>query len=173
MCGLYYKPGSTKARLAVQGIRQLIAFCAEHGVPCETSGKVVVARRENPCLDALLARVAANGLEELKMLGLEQFREFEPRAVDLARRRIPRERIVNYVTIVDAMVPGDPGARCCEMIVTGHSQYDYVGLTRQAEPVFNTGNATNGIDAANIARCQRCDGRWNAYASSEKSPVSL
>src|SRR5512137_2040441 len=41
--GLYYKPGSAKARLCTQGLRQMVAFCREHGVPHEICGKVVVA----------------------------------------------------------------------------------------------------------------------------------
>src|SRR5438093_952691 len=46
-CGLYYKPGSTKARLAVSGVREMIAFCREHSVPHEVCGKLVVAADES------------------------------------------------------------------------------------------------------------------------------
>src|ERR1700758_4307236 len=63
-CGLYYKPGSTKARLAVDGIRKMVKFCAEHDVPFEQCGKIVVATEpeELPRLDALFGRGIANGL---------------------------------------------------------------------------------------------------------------
>ena len=55
-CGLYYKPGSTKARLAVEGLRRMTAFCEEHGVPYELCGKTVVATEEEeiPRLHALM-----------------------------------------------------------------------------------------------------------------------
>lgn len=57
-CGLYYKPGSLKARLAVTGIRQMIAFCQEHGIPHEVCGKLVVAAKaeELPRLNDLYDR---------------------------------------------------------------------------------------------------------------------
>src|ERR1700677_2662555 len=105
-CGLYYKPGSTKARLAVQGIRKMVAFCARHGVPYELCGKVVVATEEEeiPRLHALLERGAANGLEGLQLLSPEQIREFEPHAAGLAGLRVPQEGIVDYPAVADAMV---------------------------------------------------------------------
>src|ERR1700722_6161491 len=55
-CGLYYKPGSNKARLAVQGIQRMVDFCSLHDVPYELCGKIVVAteKEEIPRLHALL-----------------------------------------------------------------------------------------------------------------------
>jgi L-2-hydroxyglutarate oxidase LhgO len=105
-CGLYYKPGSTKARLAVQGIRKMVAFCDQHSVPYELCGKVVVATEEEeiPRLHALLERGAANGLEGLQLLSPEQIREFEPHAAGLAGLRVPQEGIVDYPAVADAMV---------------------------------------------------------------------
>ena len=69
-CGLYYKPGSVKARLAVTGIRQMVEFCQENGVPHEICGKLVVAADETevPRLRDLEQRGAANGLEGLRWL---------------------------------------------------------------------------------------------------------
>jgi L-2-hydroxyglutarate oxidase LhgO len=105
-CGLYYKPGSTKARLAVQGIRRMVDFCAQHDVPYELCGKVVVAteNEEIPRLHALLERGVANGVEGLQQLGPEQIREFEPHAAGLAGIRVPQEGIVDYTAAADAMV---------------------------------------------------------------------
>src|SRR5271157_4384765 len=75
-CGLYYKPGSVKARLAVEGIRQMVAFCQANGVPHEICGKLVVAadQTEVERLRALQERGAANGLEGLRWLDREQMR---------------------------------------------------------------------------------------------------
>jgi len=105
-CGLYYKPGSTKARMAVLGIRKMVAFCAEYGVPYDLCGKVVVATEEEeiPRLHALLERGAANGLEGLQLLGPEQIREFEPHAAGLAGLRVPQEGIVDFPAVADAFV---------------------------------------------------------------------
>jgi L-2-hydroxyglutarate oxidase LhgO len=105
-CGLYYKPGSTKARLAVEGLRRMTAFCEQHGVPYELCGKTVVATEveEIPRLHALMDRGKANGLEGLELLGPEQIREYEPHAAGLAGIRVLQEGIVDY------------GAVCAEMV---------------------------------------------------------
>ena len=105
-CGLYYKPGSTKARLAVEGIRRMVAFCEQHSVPYDLCGKTVVATEpeEIPRLHALLERGKANGLEGLQLLGPEQIREFEPHAAGLAGIRVPQEGIVDYSAVCAEMV---------------------------------------------------------------------
>src|SRR5476651_1959577 len=84
--GLYYKPGSAKARLAVSGIRQMKEFCIERGVPHEVCGKVVVAvsDEEIPRLRALLERGTSNGLRGLAWLTPEQLREREPHEIGRA-----------------------------------------------------------------------------------------
>ena len=105
-CGLYYKPGSTKARLAVQGIRRMVEFCGEHDVPYELCGKIVVATDadEVPRLHALMERGIANGLNGLELLGPEQIREYEPNAAGVAGIRVPQEGIVDFPAVADAMV---------------------------------------------------------------------
>jgi L-2-hydroxyglutarate oxidase len=105
-CGLYYKPGSTKARLAVQGIRKMVDFCREHDVPFEQCGKIVVAteQEELPRLQSLLERGAANGLEGLRQLGPEQIREIEPHAAGLAAIHVPQEGIVDFPAVAEALV---------------------------------------------------------------------
>jgi L-2-hydroxyglutarate oxidase len=103
--GLYYAPGSRKARLAVDGIRQMTAFCREHGVRHEICGKVVVAvdGGEVPRLKALLERGAANGLQGLRWLGRDALREIEPHAAGVAAVHVPQEGIVDYRGVADAM----------------------------------------------------------------------
>jgi len=105
-CGLYYKPGSKKARLAVQGIRRMVEFCSQHSVPFELCGKIVVATEEEevPRLHLLLERGTANGLDGLKLLGPEQIREYEPHAAGLAAIRVPQEGIVDFTSAAEAMV---------------------------------------------------------------------
>lgn len=105
-CGLSYKPGSSKARLAVEGIRRLTRFCAEHGVDYELCGKVVLAteRRELPRLHTLLERGTANGLTGLRLLDPEQIRELEPHAAGLAGLHVPEEGIVDYAGVTQKLV---------------------------------------------------------------------
>lgn len=105
-CGLYYKPGSTKARLAVQGIRRMIEFCAGHHVPFEQCGKIVVAteQEELPRLDSLFERGIANGLQGLRRLNPGEIREIEPHAAGLAAIYVPEEGIVDFPAVADALV---------------------------------------------------------------------
>ena len=104
-CGLYYKPGSQKAMLAVQGIRRMVEFCERHAVPHEICGKLVVATEDEeiPRLHALLERGTANGLNGLQLLGPEEMREYEPHAAGVAAIRVPEEGIVDFKAATRAM----------------------------------------------------------------------
>jgi L-2-hydroxyglutarate oxidase len=104
-CGLYYKPGSLKARLAVEGIREMVDFCRRHGVPHEICGKLVVAvtADEVPRLDELLRRGAANGLRGLRRLEGAEIRRREPHAAGVAAAQVPEEGIVDYGAVCAAM----------------------------------------------------------------------
>lgn len=99
--GLYYKPGSEKARLSVNGLRQMVEFCREHGVAHEQCGKVVVATdsTELARLDALWERGLANGLKGLERLSPERLREIEPHAAGVGAIRVPEEGIVDYPAV--------------------------------------------------------------------------
>ena len=105
-CGLYYKPGSVKARLAVTGIRQMVEFCRENAVPHEICGKLVVAADETevPRLRALQERGAANGLEGLRWVNRDEMREIEPHVGGVAALRVPQEGIVDYPRVCEQLV---------------------------------------------------------------------
>lgn len=109
--GLYYAPGSLKARLAVSGIRLMTAFCRENNVPHEICGKVVVATdaSEQPALEALWARGQANGLRGLRRLGPEELREIEPNVSGVAAIHVPEEGIVDYGAVCMALQRGIEG----------------------------------------------------------------
>jgi len=96
--GLYYKPGSHRARLAVAGIREMTAFCRTHDIPHEICGKLVVAtdEPERERLAGLLERGRQNGLQGLALLGPAQMREIEPNVGGVAALRVPEEGIVDY-----------------------------------------------------------------------------
>ncbi|MCC7341650.1 MAG: L-2-hydroxyglutarate oxidase [Bryobacterales bacterium] len=104
-CGLYYKPGSLKARLAVTGIREMVEFCQQHWVPHERCGKLVVAvtDEETPRLRELEARGIANGLSGLRWLGPEALREIEPHARGVAALHVPEEGITHFPSVCEAM----------------------------------------------------------------------
>ena len=95
--GIYYKPGSFKARLSVEGGRRMREFCGEQGIPTETCGKVVVATdaSELPRLEELHRRATANGVA-VERIGPEQLKEIEPHAWGIAALHVPGTGIVDY-----------------------------------------------------------------------------
>ena len=103
--GLYYKPGSLKAKLAVEGLRQMVDFCQKHKVAHEQCGKIVVATEQGelPRLEKLMERGTANGLKGLRKLGPDQIREIEPHAAGLTAIHVPEEGIVDYGAVVEAL----------------------------------------------------------------------
>jgi L-2-hydroxyglutarate oxidase len=96
--GLYYPPGSLKARLCRAGKADLEAYCAEHGIPLERIGKLVVALDEGelPRLRELHARGTANGVAGLELVGPERIREVEPQAAGIQGVWSPETGIVDY-----------------------------------------------------------------------------
>ena len=103
--GLYYKPGSLKARLAVEGIREMTAYCREKNIPHEICGKVVVAVDESevPRLRALEERGRANGLAGLRWLDGDGLRAIELHAAGVAALHVPEEGIVDYAAVCEAL----------------------------------------------------------------------
>lgn len=96
--GLYYQPGSLKARLATRGIRLMTEFCAENQIPYEICGKLVVATadEELPRLRALFERGAQNGLRDLRWMESPALNEIEPHVSGVAAVHVPEEGIVDY-----------------------------------------------------------------------------
>jgi (S)-2-hydroxyglutarate dehydrogenase len=96
--GLYYKPGSLKARNCVAGRQAMYQFCQEHGIAHERCGKVVVATEtgELPALQELELRGHANGLQGVRRLTAEELREYEPHASGIAGLLVPETGIIDY-----------------------------------------------------------------------------
>lgn len=103
--GLYYAPGSLKARMAVEGLRRMTRFCEERGVPYEICGKLVVAveQAELVALRRLYERGRANGLRGLRWLDGQEAREIEPHVRAVAAVQVPEEGIVDYRGVCDAL----------------------------------------------------------------------
>ena len=103
--GLYYRPGSLKAENCRRGRDAMYAFCADHGVPHERCGKLVVATSpgEQPWLDELERRGTANGLSDLVRLPGEALREYEPNVAGVAGLHVPMTGIVDYTKVAQAM----------------------------------------------------------------------
>ncbi len=100
--GIYYKPGSLKAKLCVAGAAAMVEFCREHGIPHEVCGKVIVATQEEefPRLEELRRRGEANGLTGVRLIGAE-LREIEPHASGLAALVVPSTGITDYAAVCE------------------------------------------------------------------------
>jgi L-2-hydroxyglutarate oxidase len=103
--GIYYKPGSLKARMCVAGARALYAYCEELGIPFERCGKVIVARNEEelPRLDELERRGRENEVPGLRRLSSGELQEIEPHCKGVAALHSPATGIVDFGVVARAM----------------------------------------------------------------------
>jgi (S)-2-hydroxyglutarate dehydrogenase len=103
--GIYYAPGSLKARLCVEGARDLYEFCERHAVPVDRCGKVIVATTpaELPGLDELERRGQSNGVPGLRRLDRAALRELEPHAEGIAALHSPATGIVDFPAVARAL----------------------------------------------------------------------
>lgn len=99
--GIYYKPGSLKAKLCVQGAREMVEFCQRNAIPYQICGKLIVATtpEESAHLDELRQRGEVNGLVGLRLLEREAMREIEPHAGGLRALQVPMTGITDYVQV--------------------------------------------------------------------------
>lgn len=99
--GVYYKAGSLKARLCVAGAREMVEFCAEHSIPHQVCGKLIVATNEEESerLDDLRARGEANGLTGLRLVEGPAMREVEPHVGGIRALKVPSTGITDYALV--------------------------------------------------------------------------
>lgn len=101
--GLYYKPGSLKAKNCINGYDMLLNFCKEEGVPYELCGKVVVATDDfqKPLLENLYNRGLENGLDQISKLSVEELKEIEPHVNGIAAINVPYTGIIDYTAVAE------------------------------------------------------------------------
>jgi L-2-hydroxyglutarate oxidase LhgO len=103
--GIYYAPGSLKARLCIEGRRELWSYCRSKGIECRPVGKLIVALTadELPRLDVLWERGIANGIEGLEMLDAAGIHEREPHCAGIRAIFSPATGIVDYGAVASAL----------------------------------------------------------------------
>ncbi|QBJ86404.1 L-2-hydroxyglutarate oxidase [Chryseobacterium gleum] len=96
--GIYYKPGSLKARNCIEGYNSVINFAEKYGIRYDLCGKIIVAtsQEELPLLDNIYKRGVENGLQNLKYLSREEFREIEPHCEGVKAIKVPQTGIIDY-----------------------------------------------------------------------------
>lgn len=109
--GIYYKPGSYKAKNCREGRLQLVDFCNEMNVSMEVCGKVIVATKEEelPRLDAIYQRGIENEIEGITMINLDELAEIEPHVKGVKAIHVPCSGIVDYVGMCDRMMEAIEG----------------------------------------------------------------
>ena len=102
--GIYYAPGSLKAKACVAGSAQMMAYCDEHDIPYQLCGKVIVATDESeiPRLEALFERGQTNGVPDLRMIDADELKEVEPHVTGVRAILSPRTGIVDYRQVADS-----------------------------------------------------------------------
>ena len=103
--GIYYKPGSLKAKNCIEGYRSIIQFAEKYGIKYDLCGKIIVATtpEELPLLDNIYKRGIENGLQNLKYLSKEEFQEIEPHCAGLKAVKVPQTGIIDYPGVAEKL----------------------------------------------------------------------
>ncbi len=157
--GIYYRPGSLKAKLCVEGARAMVEFCRAHGIPHQVCGKVIVATHEDevPRLEELRRRGEANGLTGVRSIGPEQLREIEPHASGLRALVVPSTGITDYAAVCAKyaeLVQAQGGVILTSTAVTGLRQLASEIMVETNGRAFSTSYLINcaGLFSDRISR---------------------
>ena len=147
--GIYYRPGSLKARLCRDGKRDLERFAEEHGIAYERCGKLVIAVRRSELgrLADLEARARANGVEGLEAVGPERMREIEPRAGGIRALHCASTGIIDFRAVANAL--GDEIRSRGGRVLLEHR---VVGITERSDSVELRSGA-GGFRARAVINC--------------------
>jgi len=164
--GLYYEPGSTKAKTCAAGRRELVKFADEHGIAYDICGKIIVATAESELerLDELFERGRANKIEGIEKIGAEQIRQIEPECAGIAGIRVPCTGIIDFVAVAKRLAELVEAGGDGNKVLTGHEVTGFEGhdfstkvLTNQGE--LSTKHVINcaGLQCDRIARLDGVD----------------
>ena len=103
--GIYYKPGSMKAKNCRRGVRELLLFCDKFNVQYDLCGKVIVAvnSEEVNRLDALYKRGLENGISDVRIIDSQELKDLEPHATGIKAIHVPSMGIINYTSVVEEL----------------------------------------------------------------------
>ncbi|PWN08186.1 L-2-hydroxyglutarate oxidase [Rhodohalobacter mucosus] len=167
--GIYYKPGSYKARNCVEGRHELVAFCREHGITHEVCGKVIVAtdESEKPGLEKIYQRGLENEIEGISMIGPDEMKEIEPWVNGIQAIHVPCSGIVDYAGV------------CRKLAELLNDAGNEIRLNSAVKSVYhNNGTVTvqtgkERISARYLINCAGLHSDRIAHASGITSPVKI
>jgi (S)-2-hydroxyglutarate dehydrogenase len=147
--GIYYKPGSFKAKACVAGSAKMMQFCEERDIPYRRCGKVIIATEpeELPRLYDLYERGQANGCPDLRIIELDEIRELEPHAAGIKALLSPNTGIVDYRKV--AVAYADDVRKSSAQIFTNH---EVIGIRRQSgTTILET--TSGAVEAKSVITC--------------------
>lgn len=168
--GVYYRPGSLKAELCVEGANRLVAFCAEHAIPFQRCGKIIVATdpAEIDTLADIQHRGAANGLADLQLLNLDGLREVEPHATGLAALWVPQAGVVDFGSVAKRLA--------ATLVESGHHvqrSFDVAEIRRTGSGFRLTSTTGATWDATFLANCAGLQSDRVAALAGERPSVRI
>lgn len=164
--GLYYKPGSSKAKTCTAGRRELIAFAERNGIAHEICGKIIVATepKELPVLEKILENGRANGVEGIEKVGPERIAEIEPAAAGIAALWVPSAGIIDFPAVVERLAELVTLDHPQNKVFTGHRVTGFDKHDFYTNVVTNQGSISTryvincaGLQCDRIARMDRVD----------------
>ena len=164
--GLYYKPGSTKAKTCAKGRQELVAFAKKHDIPHDICGKVIVAtrKRELPLLDKLFETARRNRIPGIKKIDADQIKEIEPATDALAGLHVPCTGIIDFVAVAEKFAELVEAANDANKIllsheVTGFEKHDFYTKILTSKQSVSAKSIINcaGLHCDHIARLDRFD----------------
>ena len=155
--GLYYKPGSYKAKNCVEGRRELVTFAKEHNIPHDVCGKIVVATKESELqyLEKIYNNGLQNGVEGVEKITAAQIKEIEPFCTGIAGLHVPCTGIISFAEVSKVLVElienKFPGSK----VLTGYEVTNFEKSENSTTVITNKGNFT----AKHIISCAglQCD----------------
>lgn len=159
--GIYYKPGSYKAKNCVDGRRELVQFAKEHNIPHDICGKIIVATKESELahMNKVFNNGLANGVEGIELIDQKRIKEIEPFCTGISGIWVPCTGIIDYADVarkyVELIHSKFPGSK----VLTGHEATDFVKNASTTTVITNKGKYTGkyliacaGLQSDRIAR---------------------
>ncbi|MGA2094302.1 MAG: L-2-hydroxyglutarate oxidase [Sedimentisphaerales bacterium] len=164
--GLYYKPGSAKAKTCTDGRKQLVAFAKQYGIPYEICGKIIVATHQSELagLERIFNNGIQNGIEGIERIGPEKIRQIEPYCTGIAGLNVPCTGIIDFVAVANKLAELIQKQNPNNKILTSHKVVKFEKQAGQTSVLTNQGVVSTrfiincaGLQSDRIARLDGID----------------
>jgi L-2-hydroxyglutarate oxidase LhgO len=164
--GLYYKPGSTKAKTCAEGRKELVAFAKKHRIPHEICGKIIIATRESelPNMEQILRNGLESHIEGIEKVGPDQIKEIEPFCSGIAGVRVPCTGIIDFAAVANKLAELIESRSNNNKVLTSHEfirfdKHDFYTNVVTSKVTLSTKHVINcaGLHSDRVARMYHVD----------------